>query len=79
VVGQGSFQPKSKVYYYSSTARMATTAGLEQDLKKLSLVENSYPQAKDADNDPVKLSSAIFPKVEVSGHATGIAETLEGD
>lgn len=44
---------------------MATT-GLENDLKNLSLIKNSYPQAKDADSDPAKLSSAIFSSVEVS-------------
>lgn len=38
---------------------------LETDLRKLSLIETSYPQIKDVDNDLVKLSSAIFPSVEV--------------
>ncbi|KAF2772775.1 nucleic acid-binding protein [Teratosphaeria nubilosa] len=40
------------------------SSDLVTDLKKLSLVENSYPQATDADSDPAKLSSAIFDKVE---------------
>jgi len=44
--------------------RMASMA-LETDLRKLSLIETSYPQIKDVDNDLVKLSSAIFPSVEV--------------
>ncbi|KAK5107626.1 hypothetical protein LTR62_000961 [Meristemomyces frigidus] len=38
--------------------------GLEHDLKNLSLVQESYPQAQDADSDPAKLSSAIFPSAE---------------
>ncbi|KAK4544969.1 hypothetical protein LTR36_003874 [Oleoguttula mirabilis] len=41
-------------------------AGLEKDLRELSLVQESYPQAKDADSDPAKLSSAIFSSVEYS-------------
>jgi len=47
---------------------MAST-GLEHDLKNLSLIRESYPQAKDADNDPAKLSSTIFPSVEVHTRA----------
>lgn len=31
-----------------------------------SLIDKSYPQAKDADSDPVKLSSAVFSNTEVS-------------
>jgi len=49
--------------------RMAST-GLEDSLKDLSLVKESYPQAKDAGSDPVKLSSAIFPSAEVGEPAT---------
>jgi hypothetical protein len=30
-----------------------------------SLISKSYPQAKDTDNDPVKMSSAIFESAEV--------------
>lgn len=50
------------------SARMAST-GLETDLRNLSLVQSSYPQAKEADSDPIKLSSSIFSNVEVC-HAT---------
>ncbi|KAK3072846.1 G4 quadruplex nucleic acid binding protein [Teratosphaeriaceae sp. CCFEE 6253] len=48
---------------------MAST-GLEHDLKNLSLIQQSYPQAKDADGDASKLSSAIFPSVEVRPRAS---------
>ncbi|KAK5121463.1 hypothetical protein LTR85_005296 [Meristemomyces frigidus] len=41
-------------------------AGLEKDLRELSLVKESYPQAKDAESDPAKLSSAIFSSTEYS-------------
>ncbi|TKA76637.1 hypothetical protein B0A55_04932 [Friedmanniomyces simplex] len=44
---------------------MAST-GLDHDLSKLSLIQDSYPQAKDAESDPAKLSSTIFPAVEYS-------------
>ncbi|KXL50055.1 hypothetical protein M433DRAFT_2337 [Acidomyces richmondensis BFW] len=44
---------------------MASTA-LETDLRKLSLIETSYPQVKGVENDPVKISSAIFSSVEYS-------------
>ena len=43
---------------------MAST-GLEDNLKNLSLIQESYPQAKEAGTDPAKLSSAIFPSIEV--------------
>ncbi|KAI7530963.1 hypothetical protein KC331_g14392, partial [Hortaea werneckii] len=43
---------------------MAATTGLENDLKDLSIVKDSYPQAKDADSDPSKLSAAVFSSVE---------------
>lgn len=58
--------PKQPLEFHRrpSLIRMAST-GVEADLKKLSLIENSYPQAKDADSNPAKLSSAIFPSVEV--------------
>lgn len=36
------------------------------DDKVKSLLDKSYPQAKDAGEDPAKLSSAIFSSVEVS-------------
>ena len=48
--------------------RMAST-GLEDSLKNLSLIQSSYPQAKDTGDDPAKLSSAIFPSVEVGTRA----------
>jgi len=41
------------------------TSDVEKDLRALSLVKGSYPQAKDAESDPAKLSSAIFSSVEV--------------
>lgn len=39
-------------------------ATLDDNVK--SLIRKSYPQAKDGDSDPVKLSAAIFSNVEVS-------------
>lgn len=39
-------------------------ATLDENAK--SLIDKSYPQAKDADSDPVKLSSTIFSNTEVS-------------
>nr|POE66670.1 trna-aminoacylation cofactor arc1 [Quercus suber] len=50
---------------FHSTTRMAST-GLESGLKNLSIIQSSYPQAKDAEEDPVKLSRAIFSTVEYS-------------
>ncbi|KAK0827219.1 G4 quadruplex nucleic acid binding protein, partial [Friedmanniomyces endolithicus] len=44
---------------------MAST-GLEHDLTKLSLIRDSYPQVKDTESDPAKLSSTIFPSIEYS-------------
>ena len=35
------------------------------DDKAKSLIEKSYPQAKGADSDPAKLTSAIFTTIEV--------------
>lgn len=46
-------------------SNMAATTGLENDLRDLSIVKESYPQAKDADSDPAKLSAAVFANVEV--------------
>merc|ERR1711939_876417 len=48
----------------SSQSSMAATTGLENDLKDLTIVKESYPQAKDADSDPSKLSAAVFSNVE---------------
>ncbi|RMX73952.1 hypothetical protein D0869_13093, partial [Hortaea werneckii] len=48
----------------SFQSNMAATTGLENDLKDLSIVKDSYPQAKDADSDPSKLSAAVFSNVE---------------
>merc|ERR1712072_574025 len=47
----------------SSQSNMAATTGLENDLKDLSIVKDSYPQARDADSDPSKLSAAVFSNV----------------
>ncbi|KAI6950456.1 hypothetical protein KC348_g649, partial [Hortaea werneckii] len=44
----------------SSRSNMAATTGLENDLKDLTIVKESYPQVKDADSDPSKLSAAVF-------------------
>ncbi|KAK3669547.1 G4 quadruplex nucleic acid binding protein [Recurvomyces mirabilis] len=44
---------------------MAST-GLENGLKDLSLIKDSYPQAIEAGSDPSKLSTAIFPAAEYS-------------
>nr|POE71879.1 trna-aminoacylation cofactor arc1 [Quercus suber] len=45
--------------------RMAST-GLEGGLKNLSIIQSSYPQASDAEDDPTKLSQAIFSGVDYS-------------
>ncbi|KAK4949013.1 G4 quadruplex nucleic acid binding protein [Elasticomyces elasticus] len=43
------------------------SSGLEQDLSKLSLLKDSYPQAVESnESDPAKLSSTIFPAAEYS-------------
>lgn len=42
-----------------------TMASIHIDDKVKSLIEKSYPQAKDAGEDAQKLSSAAFPSVEV--------------
>ncbi|KAK0354718.1 G4 quadruplex nucleic acid binding protein [Friedmanniomyces endolithicus] len=44
---------------------MAST-GLEHDLTKLSLIRDSYPQVKDTESDPAKLSSTMSPSIEYS-------------
>lgn len=51
----------------NASIRNMSSIGLDDKVK--SLVEKSYPQAKDADSDPVKLSQALFPSAEVSTRA----------
>jgi hypothetical protein len=46
--------------YFKLFARMAT---LDSTAKRL--ISKSYPQAKEIDSDPVKISSAVFDNAEV--------------
>lgn len=46
------------------------------DEKVKSLIEKSYPQAKDASEDPAKLSSAIFSSVEVGTRPEHLARAI---
>ncbi|WPH04494.1 trna-aminoacylation cofactor arc1 [Acrodontium crateriforme] len=56
---------------------MAST-GLENGLKSLKLIQDSYPKARDAEEDPVKLSSAIFSPIEFTdADKTEIAQWLK--
>lgn len=41
-------------------------ASIHIDDKVKALINNSYPQAQDAGDDPHKLSTIAFPHVEVS-------------
>lgn len=47
--------------------RNMSSTGLDE--KVTALIEKSYPQAKDAGSDPVKLSQAVYPSAEVSTRA----------
>lgn len=54
------------ILHFGCTRRITNMAAATQlDEKAQILVEKSYPQAKGADSDPAKLSSAIFSSVEV--------------
>ena len=56
-------KPVTRSFSVDSTV-FGKMASLDSSVK--SLIEKSYPQAKDVDNDPVKVSSAIFEHAEVS-------------
>lgn len=50
---------------FQTTTRIANMAATPLDDQVKSLITKSYPQAQGADSEPVKLSSAIFPTIEV--------------